>query len=79
MESIGFQAQKPYIASGKEAESSHELPLSSSRQELQAVDNVLHSFVTKLSGCAIKWFSDNQAVFTSFWWAVANRICKREP
>ena len=39
--------------------SAHELALSSTRRELKAV---LRSFLTKLSGQAIKWLSDNQAV-----------------
>ena len=42
--------------------SAHELTLSSTWCKLKAVTNVLRSFVTKLSGHAIKWFSDNQAV-----------------
>ena len=42
--------------------SADEMVLSSTWRELKAVYNVLQSFASKLSGHAVKWFSDNQAV-----------------
>ena len=42
--------------------SADEMVLSSTWRELKAVYNVLQSFASKLSGHAVKWFSDNQSV-----------------
>ena len=50
----------PELAQGQW--SVHEMSLSSTWRELKAVDNVLRSFASKLSGHVVKWFSDNQAV-----------------